>query len=211
MNLANVEKNIVYSSSILGNNFAVGSGVALGEAVNKSNGVVITVTGDGAMEEGSFYEALLFHRSNNLSTIIIIENNQWSLGTRIEERRSTINIKKMAEALGAGYLKLKGNDPFDYAEKMKAVRDHVSKNKATICVEVELTTLGSWYMETPDFPQGKFINYHAGPAPTVDLSNDPVIVKSKEDPVHVVKQYFSGDKFEMCVDKLQNLLLGEIK
>ena len=78
MNLSNPGKNIVYSSSILGNNFAVGSGLALGEKVNKSEGVVIIVTGDGAMEEGSFYESLLFQKSNNLSVLIIIENNQCS-------------------------------------------------------------------------------------------------------------------------------------
>jgi TPP-dependent pyruvate/acetoin dehydrogenase alpha subunit len=211
MNLANREKNIVYSSSILGNNFAVGSGLALGEVVNKNRGVVITVTGDGAMEEGSFYESLLFQRSNNLSTIIIIENNQWSLGTRIGERRSAINIKMMAESLGAGYVKLEGNDSFRYVEKLKEIREDVSENKATMCVEVELTTLGSWYMETPEFPQGKFINYHAGPAPTVGLANGPIIAKSKEDPVYVVSKYFPNNEFESCVEKNLNLLHGEIK
>ena len=211
MNLANPAKNVVYSSSILGNNFAVGSGVALGESINKTNGVVITVTGDGAMEEGSFYEALLFHRSNKLATLIIIENNQWSLGTKIEERRSKINIKKMAESLDAGYVKLKGNDPFDYINKLKEVREQVSTKTATICVEVELTTLGSWYMETPDFPEGKFINYHAGPAPTVDLGHDPVLAQTKEDPVYVVKQYLADREYKKCVDKTLRQLQGEIK
>ena len=68
MNLSNPNKNIVYSSSILGNNLPVATGYALGNKVNNKNGVAFVVTGDGAIEEGSFYESLIFMRSNNLKT-----------------------------------------------------------------------------------------------------------------------------------------------
>ena len=56
--------------------------------------VVFVVTGDGAIEEGSLWESLVFMKSNNLNVIIIIENNQWSLGTKIEERRCKIDLDK---------------------------------------------------------------------------------------------------------------------
>ena len=99
MNLSNPTKNIIYSSSILGNNLAVGSGFALGNKVKNPNGVVFISTGDGAIEEGSFYESLLFLKSNNLPSIIIVENNEWSLGTKINERRANIDLKKLASSL----------------------------------------------------------------------------------------------------------------
>ena len=211
MNLSNPEKNIVYSSSILGNNFAVGSGVALGEKVNKKNGVVIIVTGDGAMEEGSFYESLLFQKSNDLPVLTIIENNQWSLATKIHERRCEINIKKMAESFGASYLKLKGNDTFDYIKKLKDAHGLAKKNKTSVCVEVELTTLGFWYMKTDEYPEGKFINYHGGPAPTVNLADGPVIVKSKKDPVSVLERYFDENTLNKYADEILAFLCGDIK
>lgn len=211
MNLSNPGKNIVYSSSILGNNFALGSGVALGEKVHKSERVVIIVTGDGAIEEGSFYESLLFQRSNDLSVLTIIENNRWSLATKINERRIEINIKKMAESLGAGYIKLKGNDTFDYIKKLKDARESALTNKTTVCVEVELTTLGSWYMKTKEYPKGKFINYHAGPAPTVSLTNGPIIIKSKKDPVYVLKKCFDENTLKTCADELLAFLYRDIK
>jgi len=211
MNLSNPGKNIVYTSSILGNNFAVGSGLALGEKVNKSEGVVIIVTGDGAIEEGSFYESLLFQKSNNLSTLIIIETNQWSLATKIDERRIEINIKKITESLDAGYIKLKGNDPFYYIKKLEDMRELALTNKTTVCVEVELTTLGSWYMKTKEYPKGKFINYHAGPAPTVNLTNWPIITKSKKDPVYVLKKYFDENTLKTCADEFLTILCGDIK
>lgn len=211
MNLANSGKNIVYASSILGNNFAVGSGLAFGEKINNSAGVVIIVTGDGAMEEGSFYECLLFLKSNNLPTLIIIENNQWSLATKINERRSAINIKKMAESLGAGFIKLKGNDPFRYIDNLKNMREWALMNKTVVCVEVELTTLGGWYMKTKENPKGRFINYHAGPAPEINISNGPIITKSAKDPVYVLKKYFDENTLTTCAAKLLAFLYGDIK
>ena len=211
MNLSNPGKNIVYSSSILGNNFAVGSGLALGEKVNKSEGVVIIVTGDGAMEEGSFYESLLFQKSNNVSVLIIIENNQWALATRIDERRIEINIKKITDSLDLGYIKLKGNSPFHYIRKLKDMREFALTNKTAVCVEVELTTLGSRYMKTKEYPKGKFINYHAGPAPTVNLTNWPIIAKSNKDPVYVLKKYVDENKLKTCADELLTSLYEDIK
>ena len=52
MNLFNKDKNISYTTSILGNNLPVGCGFALGNKIKDENGVVFIVTGDGAVEEG---------------------------------------------------------------------------------------------------------------------------------------------------------------
>lgn len=211
MNLSNPARNIFYSSSILGNNFAVGSGLALGEKVINSNGIVIIVTGDGAIEEGSFYESLLFQKSNNLPVITIIENNDWSLATRIKERRCGINIKQISNSLGAGYFKLKGNDLFYYIEKLRDLRKFSLINKTPVCIEVELTTLGSWFMKTKENPLGKFINYHAGPAPSVSLSDGPIIEKSKKDPVYLLKKYFSDKTLKAYVKEILDSLLKGIE
>ena len=59
MNLIHPEQGLVYTSSILGNNLCVASGIAkANQILEKKNGtdpsVTIVVTGDGAMEEGAF-------------------------------------------------------------------------------------------------------------------------------------------------------------
>ena len=125
MNLFNRQKNIAYSSSILGNNLPVGCGFALGNAIKNTEGVVFIVTGDGAVEEGAFYESLLFLKSFNLPSLIIIENNNWSLATKTNERRSNIEFDKMASAFDIDYLRLQGNDPFLYLEKIGFFRESI--------------------------------------------------------------------------------------
>jgi TPP-dependent pyruvate/acetoin dehydrogenase alpha subunit len=196
MNLANEGKGIVYTSSILGNNFSVATGVALSKKIKKEDGMVIVVTGDGAMEEGSFYESLVFLKSNNLPLLVIIENNEWSLATKIHERRCPINIKKFSEALDIDYELFSSNDAYEYTERLKELKELALKNKTPICVEVKLTTLGYWRQKTEEFPDGKFINYHAGPAPDVSLKGGPVIEKNESDPVFVIKKYFDKSTLE---------------
>ena len=211
MNLANEKKNVIYASSILGNNFAVASGLALGQKVKRVKGVVIVVGGDGAIEEGSFYESMVFLKSNQLSSLVLIENNGWSLATRIKERRCDIDLQELSKSLNIRYAKLKGNDPYQYIEKLRMLRKYVLDNKAPLLLEVELATLGSWYLKTEECPGGKFVNYHSGPAPTINLSDGPRTENSVRDPVFVLEKYFEKNFLETTSQEILKNLKDEIR
>jgi len=210
MNMSNPKRNIVYSSSILGNNLPVATGLALGNKLNKKDAVVFVVTGDGAIEEGSLWESLLFMKSNNLNTVIIVENNQWSLGTKIEERRCDIYLDKIADSLGIYYTSLQGNNPFKYIEKVSSCRAKSVENNSPVILEVHLTTLGYWYMKTEENPEGKLINYHAGPAPEVGISDYPLLSTNEKDPLFVLKQYLPEKELTDIASKLLKQLELEI-
>jgi len=211
MNLSNPVKNIAYSSSILGNNLPVATGYALGKKASNLNEVVFVVTGDGAIEEGSFWESLEFSKSNALKIIFIIENNQWSLATRIEERRSKIKLESLADSLGIGYCQLSGNDPFEYIKIIRENRVKTIKNKTPMILEVNLTTLGYWHKKTMENPKGKLINYHAGPAPTIELDDYPVICNSNEDPLHSIKKYINEEDLIKISKNMLEKLVSELK
>lgn len=193
MNLINEARGIVYSSSILGNNLAVAAGFAIAKSIKKDEGVVFVVTGDGAMEEGSFYESLIFEKSNSLPVVTIIENNQWSLATRIEERRCHIDIQKLTESLGIPFEQFSSNDSCEYIERLLALRLIALSQKTPMCIEVSLSTLGSWRQKNAEYPEGKFINYHAGPSPSITEQEDPYLIRSSEDPVFAMEKYFEED------------------
>ena len=204
MNLNNPEKGIIYSSSILGNNLAVAAGLAMGKKVKGDKGVVFVVTGDGAIEEGSFYESCLFEKSNDLPVITIIENNRWSLGTKIEERRCAIQVERITQSLGAHYHHLTSNDVFEYIQRLKELRSLALERRVPVCVEVELTTLGYWYLKTPENPSGRFINYHAGPAPQVNSIDGLILVSSREDPLFVLTTAYDHKELQ---NSYQNIFL----
>ncbi len=186
MNLSNPAAGILYTSSVLGNNLPVAAGVALAEQSKDSDAVTFVVTGDGAMEEGSFYETLLMLRSQNSRCIILVENNEWSLATQISERRCPIDVASITKGFDIAYLRLRGNDVPRYVDALQALRQEVLDRRYPAVVEVDLKSLGDWRMPNPDFPDGKYINYHAGLAPEASLSDWPTLRDDEWDPVHVL-------------------------
>ena len=199
MNLTNPQGSIVYTSNILGNNLCVGLGVALSKRIKQEDGVVFVITGDGAMEEGAFYESIENARNMHLPLIILVENNNWSLASQIEERRKPINLDQLASSLGARYSFLEGNNVMHYYNEILAVRDRVNLQKILEIIEVKLTTLGGWMVKTEDFPDGKYVNYHAGSAPKVLLDDGLILNFDDSDPLWLIKENLGEYEFEQLI------------
>jgi TPP-dependent pyruvate/acetoin dehydrogenase alpha subunit len=210
MNLINPKKNIIYASSILGNNFPVATGVAMEERVSGHGGVTFVLGGDGSMEEGSFYESLEIAKVHKLAVIYVIENNEWSLATKISERRAHIDLEGLANALGISFNTLSGNEINGYIKKLEAIRAAACEGMPQ-CVEVAISTLGDRRgSPTPEFPGGKYINYHSGPASTVSITDyvPHCILRDDEgDPLYVIMCLLGEEKFL----KISEQTLAELK
>lgn len=214
MNLINKEKNIIYTSSILGNNFPVSAGIAMAEKIRKTGAITFVLGGDGSMEEGALYESLVMMKRLALNNVVIIENNEWSLGTHISERREHIDLEKLSDAVGIEYYKLKGNHTEEYINTLQKLKQHSLDTSHPICIEVDVKTLGDRRNPpTPEYPEGKYINYHAGPSSTVDIAKHfPVAIlkESEEDPIYVLSQEIGNEKIVKLSDKIMNDLKKEI-
>jgi len=186
MNMVNPARGIVYSSSILGNNFSVACGLALAKRTKRDPGVVIVTTGDGAMEEGGVYEALVFAKSHNLKLLFIVENNNHSMSSTIKQRRCEIAIEKMCGAVDIGFECLSSNDVFEYARRLSDLRETVDAQSSPVCVEAKLSLL----------------NQHAGPTPgwktdpmRVDIKDGLVIRNNVQDPIFVLQNMMGEKRF----------------
>lgn len=211
MNLINPKKNIIYSSSILGNNFPVSVGIAMSEKIRNENGVIFVLGGDGSIEEGSFYESLVMMKSMGVRVVVIIENNEWSLGTHISERRAPIELGKLTDSIDIPYVRLEGNNIDEYIKKLEDLRERTFITNQPVCVEVILKTLGDKrHPPTPEFPGGKYINYHAGPTTAVDIEKHfpgGIINESADDPIFVLSQKLGKENFT----KISNDVFNELK
>lgn len=214
MNLSNKANNIIYTSSILGNNFSVAAGIAMAEKLSNSKAVTFVLGGDGSMEEGSFYESLVMVKSLGLSVLVTIENNEWSLGTHISERRTQIDLEGLSASLGINYLKLEGNDVENYIQILKGARQKSIQDSQPLCIEVILKTLGDRHIApTTDYPDGKYINYHAGPSPTVDVAghlNGAILCENPDDPIYVLREKIGEKKLIKISNDILNRLKGEL-
>lgn len=204
MNLINPPRGIIYSSSILGNNFSVACGIAMAEKIMGRNGATFVFGGDGSMEEGSFYENLLNAKSWGLPVVFVIENNEWSLGTHISERRCPIDLGKLTTAFEIPRFVLEGNHVHHYIETFKTVRELVLREMSPICIEVAVKTLGDRKAD-----DGRYINYHAGPSPVVDASM--VLLRDNEDdPLFVMSQEIGSENLLAIAKEIMEELQREL-
>lgn len=179
MNLAVPGTGIAYSSSILGNNFSVGCGLAFAKVLRGEEGAIWIVTGDGAVEEGGFYESLVFARSHGLKVVFVIDNNDHSMVSSISERRCDIRFDRICGAIDVPYLSFAGNDVFAYVTELCKVRRDLDSGHGPACVEF-CTAL---------------LNQHAGPTPgwptdplRIALADGLVVGAAPRDPVAVLRE-----------------------
>ena len=184
MNLMNPAVGNIYTSNILGNNLAVSLGVGMASKIKEEGSVVWVISGDGAIEEGVFYESVLFASSLELPIIFLVENNEWSLGTIISERRKEIDLENFANSLSVDYLFLSDNDPIEYISQFKNARENVERLNRPQIIEVHVNSLGGFYKDE-DSGSKRYINYHAG-AIRFDPDSDGIFEKNSNDPLFVV-------------------------
>ena len=196
MNLANVGRGIVYTSSILGNNVSVACGLAMAMKMRGVEGFVTVVTGDGAMEEGSFYESLVFAKSHQLPLVFLVENNNFSMSSTIPERRCPIAIAHLCQAVDLPYCCLTGNNVFDYAARFADYRELVVKRQSPAVVEALVTNHYRHAGPTPGFP---------GDPMNIDMKNGLLVKASDEDPVFVLQANMKAAEFQ----ELESQVLAE--
>ena len=196
MNLVNPKSGIVYSSSILANNISVACGCAYGQRITQSQNSTVVLTGDGAMEEGAFYEGLVFAKSHQLPLVVVVDNNDYSMASAISQRRCNINLELFCKSIGINYLMLVGNDVNAYVKDLEEASRWLRTNCSPIVVEAQTTLL----------------NQHAGPTPgwptdpmQVHLSTGLVIAEDKSDPVFVLKEKYG----EITFLKIESEVLSE--
>jgi 2-oxoisovalerate dehydrogenase E1 component len=132
-------------NSIVGAGVPIAAGVAMASRARDEGRVVVTSIGDGAMNQGSVHEGLVFATALNLPLIVLIENNEWAEMTRSS---TLVRLRDLSERSGAygipGHV-VDGGDPF-------AVRDAIREAAATarggggpVLVEAKTVRLGGHY------------------------------------------------------------------
>ena len=72
-----------FSNGVLGGGTPIGCGIALGEKLSKSTGIVVVCLGDGTLGEGVLYESLNMASLWSLPVLFLVENNRYAQTTPI--------------------------------------------------------------------------------------------------------------------------------
>ena len=113
MHLVDLKSNFMGSTAIVGNTIPVGVGLGLSSIIKNKNQFTFIFFGDGAIEEGVFYESVNFAIVKKLPVIFICENNFYSVYSHLKVRQpKKRRIHKMVSSLGIKSFCNESDDPY---------------------------------------------------------------------------------------------------
>jgi TPP-dependent pyruvate/acetoin dehydrogenase alpha subunit len=111
MHLIDLDVNFMGTSAIVGNSIPVGVGLGLSISLKKTQQISVIFLGDGAVEEGVFYESINFAAVKNLPILFVCENNLYSVYSPLSVRQpKERRIHEMVEGIGIKASYADGND-----------------------------------------------------------------------------------------------------
>ena len=129
MHLIDTSVGFMGSTAIVANTIPVAVGLALEKKLTRKKSIACVFFGDGATEEGAFYESVNFAIIHSLPILFICENNLYSVYSGLEVRQPVDRkIYKMARAMGISAQHGNGNDVEEVARKVKHAKTMILKS-----------------------------------------------------------------------------------
>lgn len=129
MHLIDTSVGFMGSTAIVGNTIPVAVGLALEKKLTRKKSIACVFFGDGATEEGAFYESVNFAIIHSLPILFICENNLYSVYSGLEVRQPMDRkIYKMVRAMGISAQHANGNDVEEVARKVKHAKTMILKS-----------------------------------------------------------------------------------
>ena len=138
MHLIDTSVGFMGSTAIVGNTIPVAVGLALEKKLTRKKSIACVFFGDGATEEGAFYESVNFAIIHSLPILFICENNLYSVYSGLEVRQPVDRkIYKMVRAMGISAQHGNGNDVEEVARKVKHAKTMILKSEGPQFLEFD--------------------------------------------------------------------------
>ena len=127
MHLFDREVNFLGGHGIVGAQIPLAAGIGFAIRYRKESRVCLAFFGEGAVNQGSFHEALNLVGLWKLPVVLICENNLYAMGTRVDRATAITNIYERAESYSLAGAAVNGNEVLEVYE---AVREAAQRARA---------------------------------------------------------------------------------
>jgi transketolase len=136
------------ASGSLGQGLSVAIGMALAKKLNKDSNLVFSLHGDGELQEGQIWEAVIFaahHKVDNLITTV--DWNGQQIDGTTDQVMSLGNIREKFEAFGWTTLEMNGNDMDDVLSVLEQAKAASGQGKPIAIMMHTIMGKGVDFME----------------------------------------------------------------
>jgi TPP-dependent pyruvate/acetoin dehydrogenase alpha subunit len=127
MHLIDLGVGSMGASAIVGTTIPHAVGFSYALRLEKSDRLVVSMFGDGAVDEGAFHESLNWAGVQKLPVIFICENNYYAIHSHHLTRHASDNLCERAAAYGMPAERVEGNDVLAIRSKMAQAVDELRK------------------------------------------------------------------------------------
>src|SRR5687768_15067750 len=139
MHLFDVEHGLYGGYGIVGGHLTLAAGSAYALRYQKSERIAVCYFGDGAMNIGSFHEAMnmagLWGKEGMCPVLFIIENNGYAMGTSIERHSALTDLSARVRAYNIATEKVDGQDVFAIRGVADRVVSQMRETGRPYCIE----------------------------------------------------------------------------
>lgn len=135
MHIADVNTGNLGANGVVGAGIPIGVGAALGTWIRGEDRVCVVFTSDGGTCIGTFGEGLNLAALWNLPVILVVENNQYAVTTRIAEQTRETELYKRGLGYGVVGHRVDGNDVLEVYEKAKESVEKCRRGEGPVVIE----------------------------------------------------------------------------
>lgn len=136
MHLIDRSVGFMGTSAIVGNSIPIGVGLALSAQLLGTKQLSCIFLGDGATEEGAYYESVNFAVLKKLPVLFLCENNLYSVYSPLSVRQpESRKISAVAEALGLTIDNVDGNDVSQCYDSILQAVNNIRAGKGPMFIE----------------------------------------------------------------------------
>jgi len=193
MHLMDLAVGFAGSTPIVGGTVPIATGAAWAQKLQCQPYMTVSFLGDGCFEEGVVAESLNFAALHQLPILFVLENNQYSVYTPLEERQPKRKMYEVAQAMGLKALVGDGNRLSEVMDLTQQAFHILRQGKGSVFLE----------LATYRWPE------HCGPNDDDHLGYRPqgeLALWQKRCPILQVQQQLnlSVEKIETIRQRLQN-------
>ena len=123
MHFFDVSRHFYGGHGIVGGQIPVGVGMGFASKYKEDGGCSMTFFGDGAINQGAFHEAANLAALYDVPALIIVENNEYAMGTSVERSRGDAQLYKQGYPYGMKTAVIDGMDLFEVYGAFKQIGD----------------------------------------------------------------------------------------
>ena len=136
------------ASGSLGQGMSVALGAALAKKLNQEQNVVFSLHGDGELQEGQNWEAIMFAAHHNVDNLVsIIDWNGQQIDGPTYKVLNLGDIKAKFDAFGWHTLEMNGNDLDEVVHSLEEAKSLVGKGKPIAIIMRTIMSKGVDFME----------------------------------------------------------------